>query len=49
MKITQIKLNAEWKIIFQEFWNNTPKNKRKTIKQINSIRLQAKIYNQLYN
>lgn len=47
--IETIKTNAKWKLIFQIIWNNTPKKKRTTISQINSIKSQAKIYTSLYN
>jgi len=49
MTKTQIKLNANWKIIYQNFWLNTPKKRRKTSQQIKNIKYQAKVYTLLYN
>ncbi len=49
MNIETIKTNSNWKIRFQIFWNNTPKNKRRTIQQINIIKSQAKLYTSIFN
>ena len=45
---TTVKTNANWKLRFEIFWNNTPKKKRRTISQINNIKSQAKLYTALW-
>ena len=49
MNTETIKANANWKVRFEIFWNNTPKKKRRTISQINHIKSQAKLYTTLWN
>jgi endonuclease III len=46
--IETIKLSAKWKVQFELMFNTTPKRLRKTIKQVNSIRSQAKLITELF-
>lgn len=43
-----ISINAKWKSNFSNMFSHTPKNKRATIEQINSIRSTAKLLAVLY-
>lgn len=40
--------NAYWKNVYQQMFENTPKNKRRTKAQINNIRSKSKIFASLY-
>lgn len=44
----EAKTNANWKQVYQTFFENTPKNKRRTQSQINNIRWKSKMYSVLY-